>query len=287
MLPHYIKCIPGEGELKLRKFMNNDIIDCNAEIDNLDNLPFPDFDIFNFDFYKTKKCLPLLSSRGCINRCAFCSEKNLYRKKYRQHSAEYIVDMIAYYKKKYNISWFVFQDSLINADLKRLKKICSMILEKNLEIKWEAQVYIRKDMNTDLLSLMKKSGCYNMFIGLESGSDKILSLMNKGYNSETAALFFRKCSDAEIFFETSLIFGFPGETEKTVEETFNFFKNNSKYIKKIAQINPYVYYPLSGISNIQQKNNLDLNTIINNFLKLCNDNNIRYTKSFINNLTGL
>ncbi|HPP87483.1 MAG TPA: cobalamin-dependent protein, partial [bacterium] len=124
------------------------------EIKNIDDLAYPDFTIFNLNNYKVNNCLPILMSRGCINNCSFCSEKKLYKNfKFRQHSSEYTIEMLKYLNKKFNINWFIFQDSLINANLEKLEKLCILMIDKLPNMKWEAQIYIRNDMPIELFKL--------------------------------------------------------------------------------------------------------------------------------------
>jgi len=162
-----------------------------------------------------------------------------------------------------------------------------------MNIKWEGQVYIRENMDKSLFKLMKESGCYNMFIGLESGSDLILKKMKKNFNTASASEFFVKCRENGLHFEISLILGYPGETLNTIDETMNFLKINSALIPKIAQINQYIYYKFSEVTEneylIQKEvnKNIGITEHINRILEFAKSCNIKYTKAFINNLAVL
>ena len=248
-------------------------------MENLDTLPFCDFSPLNIELYS--RSLPLFSSRGCLYKCKFCTERFLY-KKFRHHSPGYMVEQIYYLQKKYHTNNFIFCDSLINYKQAWLKEFCSLVIKNKLNIKWEAQMRIEHNFPLDLAKLLKKSGCYNLFIGLESGSDKMLGLMNKGFTSACASNFFKILRKANLHFETSLIFGYPGEEKKEFKETLNFIIENKKNIPKIAQVNAFVDYlgnfPDKMFSGHQAKERTQL------FLKLLEKEKIRYTKSFINNL---
>ena len=131
---------------------------------------------------------------------------------------------------------------------------------------------------------MKKSGCINLFIGFESGSDTILRLMNKRFSVNTAARFFESLNQAGLQFEISLIAHYPGETEVEFKETLNFLVENSKNIKKIAQISLFRDYPGTHVlvpNNYQEKEGL---LKIDRLVKVLKDNGIAYTASYINNL---
>jgi len=129
---------------------------------------------------------------------------------------------------------------------------------------------------------MQKSGCYNLFIGLESGSDAVLDNMRKGFTARTAERFLKTLYRQGLHFEISLIFGYPRETEKEFRETINFIRKNKKNIPKIAQVNPFTDY-LNRFSH-QSPFKDEPKEKVKVFLKVLEDENIRYTKSFINNL---
>jgi len=271
----------GEGELPFLKIARGDKarVFRFEEIDNLDSLPFLDFDNFNLKSYQP--VLPLFSSRGCRFKCAFCSENLLYRK-FRQHSPKYIIEMIKTLKAKYDISTFVFCDSMINSDTAWLDELCERLLNEKINIKWEAQIRIAANFPQTLGVKMKKSGCYNLFIGLESGSNRILNLMKKGFDSETAATFFDHLKAADLHFEISLIFGYPEENEADFQETISFISKNKHLIPKVAQVNPFVDY-LNAFPNEVYPSAQGLQRVAacTDFLK---NEEINYTRSFINNL---
>lgn len=271
----------GEGEIPLSRILIDDKTKIYRfqEIKNLDTLPFYDFGPLNINLYSP--VLPLFSSRGCPFTCNFCSEKMLFSK-FRHHSPQYIVDQIKYLKNKYKTKSFVFCDSLINYKRKWLWEFCSLAIKNKLEIKWEAQIRVENNFPLELALLMKKSGCYNLFIGLESGSEKMLQLMNKGFKIGEAVNFFETLAKAKLHFEVSLIFGYPKESQEDFQETLNFILKNKAIIPKVAQANPFIDYlgdyPQENFPSFETKTRVEL------FLKTLRKEKIKYTKSFINNL---
>ena len=209
------------------------------ETPNLDSLPQLDFDMFNLKNYSS--VLPLLSSRGCKFNCAFCSERLLY-KKFRMQSPECTARQIKELKEKYKCSTFVFCDSMINSDNAWLESFCRILIKQKLNIKWEAQFRIAAAFTQQTAELMRESGCYNLFIGLESGTDNTLKVMRKGYIGSTAKECLAVLRDAGLHYEISLIFGYPGESEEDFQATIDFIVNNKTIIPKIAQANPFVDY---------------------------------------------
>ncbi|MEM7816427.1 MAG: radical SAM protein [Candidatus Aenigmatarchaeota archaeon] len=270
----------GEGEIPLFKIINEKPDNYEfEEIENLDSLPFFDFEDLNLKLYS--QSLPIISSRGCPYQCNFCSERKLY-KKFRYHSPEYVVEQIKYLKNKYLLNNFIFCDSLINFKINWLEQLCKLLIKNKLNIKWEAQMRIEKELPLELAKLIKKSGCYNLFVGLESASNRVLKMMNKGFDTDIALNFFKILKKAKLQFEISLIFGYPFEEEKDFNETLNFIIKNKKLIPKIAQANPFIDY----LKNFKNENSFTTKgkERVGFFLKVLQRENIRYTKSFINNL---
>jgi radical SAM superfamily enzyme YgiQ (UPF0313 family) len=271
----------GEGEIPFSEIVRGEKkkIYRFCELENLDTIPLYDYTPLSFQDYS--QTLPILSSRGCPHFCNFCSERLLY-KKLRYHSPEYMVDQIKHLKVKYKTNSFVFLDSLINYSQKWLQRFCTLIIANKLNIKWEAQIRIKNNFPLELAKLLKISGCYNLFVGLESGSNEVLKLMNKDFLTYDAQDFFQTLKRANLHFEISLILGYPGESEKAFKETLSFIVRNKKIIPKIAQVNPFTDYLDSSngktILPDETKNRVDI------FLEAIEKEKIRYTKSFINNL---
>lgn len=247
-------------------------------IQSLNETPFPTFSRFKLEKYERKRALPILASRGCIRACRFCSEK-LLSKGYETRDPKNILEEIRYHKKVNKTKWFTFHDSLINGDLRHLENLCDLLVDEG--IVWDAQAVIRKDMTEELLKKMKKSGCFNLFIGMESGSDRVLKLMQKGFTIKDAEGFFKKCNASELHFEVSFITGFPGEGEEEFNETINFIRRNREYIPKIAQINPFIKYTGTDVEQVPLRNGIKK---VDRMIKTIEELGIKYTPEFINNL---
>lgn len=237
--------IVGEGEIPLYQYLigknTHKKIAMFEQIHDLTDLPFPRYTGIDLHAYPRKNTVPLQFSRGCIRKCNFCSERLLY-KNFRTRPVSSLIDEIRYHKTNNKIRSFVFYDSLINADLKKLGVLCDSIIEQFGSIPWEAQIAIRNDMDQKLFEKIKQSGCYSLFVGLESGSNDTLKKMNKGFTAEEATNFFTELHKAGIFFGVSIIVGYPGETGQNFQNTLDFIIQYKDIIPQIAQINPFTYY---------------------------------------------
>ena len=210
----------------------NQIINCGSPVivKNLDFIPFADFSDFKVERYKV---LPILTSKGCIYNCSFCSE-SICMGGFRSRSAYNIYSEIAYQLNKYPyIEEFHFCDSLINGNIKMLDELCDLIIDKAFPIRWSGQAYARKEMTKDFLIKLKKSGCQSLSYGVESGSDRILRLMNKKFTAGLAEEIIRSTHEAGIESVFNIIIGFPGETDDDFRDTEDFLKRNSKFSHNI------------------------------------------------------
>lgn len=241
-----------------------------------------DFSLFDLSAYSRKGNLPVLSSRGCIRRCRFCEEHHLSHR-YVSKEPLFLYQELLEYRRRYKTRWFTFHDSLINGTWEYLDCFCSLLIQNNCNFTWDAQFLIRPDLPSDILIKMKKAGCFNLFVGLESGSDKILRLMKKGFRVKDAEKFLHETCRISLHCEISLIVGFPGETDDLFQETLEFFRRNKDIIQKVAQVNPFI--PLRGS---QMKNGIKNDTVVKSrldcLLSFFRENKIMYTPAYINNL---
>jgi len=275
--------IAGEGEkslldlVQLRKLDKLRIFD---ELSSLNDMPFPVYKGVDINLYPRKNSISILFSRGCIRKCRFCSERLLY-KKFKIRHVESVIEEIQYHRSKNKTDSFVFHDSLINGDLEKLEELCDKMIKCFGSVKWEAQIAVHNSMPLALFKKMKKSGCYNLFVGLESGCARTLKNMNKGFTPQNAVNFFKKLNAAGLFFGVSVIIGYPGETEADFRESMDFIIKNKPLIPKIEQVNPFTYYDGTTADKKADKNALKRLDI---FIKEIKSNGFKYTNAFLGNL---
>jgi radical SAM superfamily enzyme YgiQ (UPF0313 family) len=218
-------------------YLNNDELIANRPrefVSDLDILPPPDYRDFELKDY-TRTVLPLVTSRGCVNRCAFCSDSPLW-KIYRHKSAEKVLEEVKFLINEYGINEFEIIDSTFNGDIERVNKICDLIIESKLNIRWSAKATLRKEMNYKLLQKMKKAGCTSLSYGVESGSPRVLIDMMKHTNIADSERIIRNTWKAGIRTNCFFIIGYPIETEEDFQLTLGFIRNNAKFIYRFDQI---------------------------------------------------
>lgn len=201
---------------------------------NLDALPPPDYSDFELSSY-TKTALPLVTSRGCVNRCTFCADSPLW-KTYRYRSPESVLGEMKYLIKRYGINNFEITDSTFNGDIKRLSTICDLIIESKLNIQWSAKVTLRKEMSYKLLRKMREAGCFSLGCGVESGSPRVLKDMRKNIDLTEAKRILRDIWRARIQANCFFIIGYPIETEKDFQMTLDFIRKNARFIHCFDQV---------------------------------------------------
>jgi radical SAM superfamily enzyme YgiQ (UPF0313 family) len=252
----YVVC--GEGEIALLKLLESDmdgseniqgVYSLNnlkdsatfcqkAEIvHNLDDLPYPDWEQMKpGDFPMAPHGVivnkfpigAIMSSRGCPHLCKFCSSPNFYQKKVRFRSPENVLDEMLYLKEKFGVKEFQFSDDNLTMYRAHIEKICNLMLEKGINTVWSCPNGIRADaIDDELIKLMHKTGCYYTGLGIESANNHILHNINKKESIETIKnaidIITRNGVECGGFF----IFGLPGETKMTLENTINFALQNN------------------------------------------------------------
>ncbi len=211
-------------------------------IEDLDSLPFPAHHLWPLDRLKKygDVMFPLMTSRGCVFWCEFCSAVRMFGRRYRMRSAKNVVDEMEHLHKTYGSSTFTFYDDAFTVDQARVEEICKELHDRNLKLTWDCGT--RVDMvNKELLQKMKDAGCIAVWFGVEAGSQLVLDKMGKGFTAQLTKNAFKMAQDVGLMTIASVVFGFPGETKETAMETIKF----------IQEINPddvgfYIATPYPG-----------------------------------------
>lgn len=199
-----------------------------VEVEDLDSLALPDFKDFNLNYYK-RFALPMLTSRGCVGRCTFCSEIRYWRN-FRFRSAQNVFEELKQGINCYNVREFFFNDSLINGNLPELFKLIDLIIENNLDIVWGGYARVHKGMGLDMLKRLKKAGCSYLSYGIESGSQRVLRDMSKQISLKDAELNLSNTVKVGMQAHVNWIVGFPTESWVDFLKSLIFIYKNRKHI---------------------------------------------------------
>jgi anaerobic magnesium-protoporphyrin IX monomethyl ester cyclase len=211
-------------------------------IKDLDSLPFPAHNLWPLETLRKYGTIvyPIMASRGCVFWCDFCTAVRMFGRNYRMRSPKNVVDEIEFLHKTYGANQFTFYDDAFTVDQDRTAEICHEIIKRKLKIKWDCET--RVDMVTkDLLLKMREAGCIAIWFGVESGSQRVIDAMGKGFSLTQTMNAFQWAKDAGLMTVAGVILGFPGETKESAMET----------IKLVEKINPddvgyYIATPYPG-----------------------------------------
>ncbi len=209
-------------------YRNGDTIVQNPDrpfIEDLDALPFPAHHLLPLENLKHngKIIFPLVSSRGCVYWCDFCSTVRMFGRGYRMRSPKNVVDEMQLVHDKYGIDQVTFYDDAFSVDRNRVVKICQELKDRKLQMKWDCGT--RVDMvDRELMTTMRDAGCFAVWLGVESGSEVMLGAMNKRIKLAQTRLAYKTAHELGLMTIANVVLGFPGETEQTARETIRFVK---------------------------------------------------------------
>lgn len=192
------------------------------KINDLNSIPRPAYDIFPMDRYPLHR---IITSRGCPYACVWCNSSSIWDHSYRTADLENVVDEIEYLITNYGKKIFVFSDNTFNSSVKRVDEFCDLLLERKLDILWA--ISLRADIMTKELAFkMKKAGCYNVSIGIESANNEILEKLGKRTTIEAMTIGIKMLQEAGIEIMSQFVIGSPGETLENVKESIAYAKKS-------------------------------------------------------------
>lgn len=202
----------------------------SRHLEDIDSLPTPRFDGLPLDLYFTPEVLlPLVISKSCPYKCAFCGYNSNFAGKYRERSPERILDDIATLKRLHNVKTLSLSTSYLNP--KFALAIAEGLIEHKLDVNWLAQTRPEREFIKDgVLETLRESGCVALQFGVESASQRVLGLMNKTINIKDVPQILKRCDRLGILKYVFVIFGFPGERFSELSDTIEFMKEHHRIV---------------------------------------------------------
>ncbi len=267
--------VPGEGEIALKQivesfpekeslqkidgiYWKNDAGEIIANsgllsmIENLDELPFPAYDLIDLPRYwkhqsiapiVRRKYVSLVSSRGCPYQCMWCH--SIFGKKIRMHSAERVVDEIEYFGKKYNIADFEFLDDNFNFNPKRVIDIVELIHKRGLKTEVAFPTAIRGDIVTqEVIDAIHSIGTYLCGYSLETGSSRLQKFTCKRLDIPKFLKAVEITAKKNIYITGFCMMGFPTETEEELEQTIAVACKSRFHTASFFNVTPFPGTPL-------------------------------------------
>ena len=201
-------------------------------VTDLDGFPFPSYDAFDISEYKSPEIPPqyihlpgthVMTSRGCPFHCRFCSVNHFFGGKWAFRSPGNVADELEGLVADLGVKHVYFSDDLFTLKPARTMGICKEILDRGLEFAWMAETRV-DCVDQEMLSWMRKAGCYRVYYGVETGSPRVLKSINKGFTVEQVRKAFKMTHDAGMEPCCFLMVGNPGETPDTIAETIDLVR---------------------------------------------------------------
>lgn len=283
LLDYYVL---GEGDFSFANFLHGKVdVGVNSskhpwenwvpQLDNLDVLPVPTYQKINFNDYespiKNNPIVSILGSRGCVRRCTFCDIGHIW-KKFKFRTADNILEEMLKHYNETGITNFSFTDSLINGSLKQFTELMEKIVVLKGErpelssLRFTGQFIVReaKHHPEKMFQLMKDSGCKNISVGIETGSDTVRFHMGKKFTNDDIDYHMEMCEKYGIE-NTFLVFtGYPTETLQDHLDTVNMIKRYQKYLINdtlilVSLASPMVIYKNTPIDVMRDQLGIHVN----------------------------
>jgi radical SAM superfamily enzyme YgiQ (UPF0313 family) len=193
-------------------------------IGNLDDIPLPARDLAPNNYFKYGRGT-MIASRGCPFNCSFCQPtlRKLFGTKLRLRSPENVVSEMEHLQKSLRIKFIKFDDDTLTVNKKWVYGLCNEIENRKMGVKWACNARV-DTIDKEMLRVMKKSGCMKINFGVESGSQQILDILNKGITLEQTREAFDLCKQIGLRTHAYLMIGSPGETRETIHATADFIR---------------------------------------------------------------
>jgi radical SAM superfamily enzyme YgiQ (UPF0313 family) len=197
-------------------------------IDNLDELPFPAYDLLEMKKYHDElttgeKAIHMMTARGCPYNCSFCASPQLFKRRVRFHSVDYVMSHIKYLIETYDLKNLKIEDDSFTVSKKRVLEFCEKIEENGFNLNITCLTNVQ-NADGEMFKKMKAAGFSMISIGIESGNDDILKMINKGITLDDARKAVALAKKAGLDTECLFMIGNVGENKNTIMDSINFAK---------------------------------------------------------------
>ena len=219
-------------------------------VEDLGRLPRPDFqDLEPQEYHSPRPVLPLLTSRGCYwARCAFCTHNQTYLA-YREAPLQGVVEQMAELQEIHGVRHFALVDEMIHP--RRFQGLSRALARRGLDIRYSAYAKPVAGFTRRLLEEMHRRGNRLLLWGVESGSQRVLELMDKGVRREEMEQVLRRAHQAGIWNLLFLLFGFPSETAREWDQTLELVRRLGPAVDAVSK-SSFVLMPGSRIQRRPQ-----------------------------------
>lgn len=229
--------IKGLSFKKDEKIVHNQV---RPLIQNLDKIPMPARSrLLNIDSYSQTQLSMVMTSRGCPYECGFCASACMWHKKVRFRSIQSIIDELQLLKNKFSVKHITFMDDSFILHHNRLKQLCQTMIDNKINLTWSCLTRVNM-ISDEIIALMKKAGCIKVDVGIESGNERILQLINKKITLEQIRKAVKILRKNKMYWSGFFMFGFPTETKEEVLDTLYLLKELKPDWANISIFTPYL-----------------------------------------------
>ncbi len=203
--------------------------------EDMGSLPPPDFDGLPLEkYFVPDRILPYLATRGCYwGRCEFCDHGEGYTAGYRTKKIEQIIEDIRFLKTKYHTRHFHFTDESYPPAL--FRKLARRLVETKMDILWTTHMRFEKSLLDEAVWRdARDSGCRYLHFGYESGSERVLKLMDKATTTDVIKRHLELSAGVGIWNHVMGFFGFPGETREEAWQSVRFLEDNKAHVHSLG-----------------------------------------------------
>jgi O-antigen biosynthesis protein len=254
-IPEFVDHIVlGEGEISVPKILEENCTDrivIGEKVTDMDSIPKPAWEEFIYRGYEWTSpwsdvfpVYTMNTSRGCPFQCSFCSVQAVWGKTYRFMSAQRVVEDIEHLVRHYGAKGIFFREDHFTLNKQRTMEICELLLKRNINIEWYCETRVDQLDDPEYQALMARAGCKAFYIGVESGSPRMLKIFKKGETVEQFIRAFEIAHSVGIKTYASLVVGTPFETGEDVLLTERLIERIRPY--RVGR-NVYVGLPGSEI----------------------------------------
>jgi radical SAM superfamily enzyme YgiQ (UPF0313 family) len=207
-------------------------------IKDLNSIPYPARELlWNKNTYNSEDMGLLMTSRGCPYNCFYCAT-SIWERKTRYRSINNVINEIKLVMDNYDTQQFTFKDDSFTVNRQRVIEFCDKLKEENLDISWDCNT--RVDLiDEKLLRIMKSAGCNSIKVGIETGSDRLLKLINKKTTLTQARKAAKLIRKAGIHWTGYFMMGLPSETKQETYQTLKFMRELRPDFASLSVYEPF------------------------------------------------
>lgn len=246
--------VVGDGEEAAEEAFFGDRRVVFAESKPLDEYPIPDRSLVDIKAYRFKlydrPATTIMGSRGCPFHCGFCCKNH---DRVRLNSAERLITEIDLLHYDYGYDALAFPEDIFILNKKRTEVVAEHLHKRGIIWRCLVRADLVVKYGMDFLKMMKRYGCVGVGIGVESGSDRILQIIQKGESSSVIMQAIKMLKSAGIYTKGFFILGLPGESEESLTETDAFLKEAG-----LDDIDCKIFQPYPGSPIYDYKERYDI-----------------------------